>query len=264
VDRSYFDAIGQHTYAAQVITNCLALKNGLTPLGPNVAIEELPIIAEKLSEADQRGAADDFITQYKKYTGMEAFQKYPWLLRDRTEEIFPYERGDDPRPRDLQHEWYIRNASHIPDNWNLKRLTKIIDRRLELGIDGNLHDATYWLKMFDLPNEWRGKRTNNPHLELALLKRLKEYSAEELARLNLPKKAAAIDEMFASPDNAAFYKSILGIEGECDKDTLDKTADLLPELHIDSSATLQPTLLVGQLKSIGATRKAYIENAFWG
>jgi ribosomal protein S18 acetylase RimI-like enzyme len=43
----------------------------------------------------------------------------------------------------------LAHAEHVPIGWSKRPLAQLIRRRIELGIDSDIHDATYWLSEFE-------------------------------------------------------------------------------------------------------------------
>lgn len=158
-----------------------------------------------------------------------------------------------------KEKWFTANAQHIPEGWNTRSLTRLVINRLDQGVDRNLHDATYWLKAFERPEEWKGNSLADDKLERNLLVYLKGLRADELARLNLPKKEKVVQEIFADPANADMYKYFFGIDGEYDRDV---AARSLFELQVPSnyeSATFRPSIAVQILKRLGSLRQEYVQ-----
>lgn len=137
-----------------------------------------------------------------------------------------YESNDAYR-----HKWCFDNSYiHLDGGWSKKSIGKIIYNRLETGVESSIHDATYWLESFQIPEEGYdmaalklAKKQGNDEINLDdfkmkcidkqeesdFLTQIMSASPEVRSRLKLPNKEQKIQQLFFSPENAAIYHSLL-------------------------------------------------------
>lgn len=120
--------------------------------------------------------------------------------------IFP---EDGPKQRAKQERWCVNNAYYVPEAWNHARLGNIILNRLEAGIDANVHDATYWLSEFEVPDERNGVVYKNLDSELQFLHSVIFAPAELKAKL--PKKKRKYAELFSKDATELIYEAIISL-----------------------------------------------------
>lgn len=137
-----------------------------------------------------------------------------------------YESNDAYR-----HKWCFDNSYiHLDGGWSKNSIGKIIYNRLETGVESGIHDATYWLESFQIPEEGYdmaalklAKKQGNDEInpddfkmkcidkqeESDFLAQIMSASPEVRSRLKLPNKEQKIQQLFFSPENAAIYQSLL-------------------------------------------------------
>lgn len=139
--------------------------------------------------------------------------EYSWVLKNKEIATFPSEdKFPCDKPRGAQESWLARHAFHIPEGWQTKRLGSIIYNRLHTGIDTNLHDATYWLKDFDVPGSAHGTTYKDENAELLLL--LSTMDTPEKMRARLPSNPNRYRELFASSAGELVYQALLPLAKE--------------------------------------------------
>lgn len=102
----------------------------------------------------------------------------------------------------------LEHAEYVPRGWAPRPLAELIRRRLELGIDENIHDATYWLFSFKCPEKLGGEKLYDPEEEMVLV--TAAFAAEDPSKL--PTTERRIDELFSSDVRANAYRQILAGE----------------------------------------------------
>lgn len=123
-----------------------------------------------------------------------------------------------PTAEDLANpQWLVDHADYVPKGWNRKRLGEIIRTRLEVRADGNVHDATYWLRSFEMPAEKDGEplydHSNEAGLVLALL------FGQDPAKL--PSKPARLARLFHSEKLQKLYTDIYAARQETESGDMD-------------------------------------------
>lgn len=86
----------------------------------------------------------------------------------------------------------------------MRPLAALIRRRVELGIDANIHDATYWLSEFACPEKVGGEIMYDSEGEVTLA--IAAFAAEDPSKL--PSSDARIDELFVSDIRANAYRAL--------------------------------------------------------
>jgi len=158
----------------------------------------------------------------------EALIQHQWL-NDHSlleQEMFPFDKN-----RGAQEAWCTRNAFYIPDGWRRKSLGGLILNRLGKGIDPNLHDASFWLAEFELPDQRGGTVYRNRAKELSLLYALTSVPKEEQFRV--PKNPNKYNDLFSDPAHLALYEAMLPLftSSSIDKTQFNSTvAKLLSDL----------------------------------
>ncbi len=99
----------------------------------------------------------------------------------------------------------LDHAFRVPEGWAKKPLAELIRRRVELGIDNDIHDATYWLSEFACPNSVDGEPTNSHQTELLLA--TAAFSSEDPSKL--PTSDRKIDALFTNKATANSYRALL-------------------------------------------------------
>lgn len=102
----------------------------------------------------------------------------------------------------------LAQAEYVPRGWAKVPLAKLIRRRIELGIDENIHDATYWLSEFECPKSVEGKKSYDPVVETTLV--MAALYGEDPSKL--PTSETKIDSLFASEVMMNGYRGIISGE----------------------------------------------------
>lgn len=228
----------------------------------------------------------------KGYT-VDALASHPWLndqnIVDLPEgEEFPYAAKESN-----QISWCVKHAFHTPGGWNQKRLGAIILRRLQIDVDKNIHDATYWLQEFEVPEEKNGTLYKDHAREIELLHSLTDVPED--IRRRLPSKRNKYEILFSEDATQLIYEAALpfaqngtveydqiveavraNLQGfEADPRSAQSLKIPLPKLKerveaclqelrraIDSNAPYEPVpKIVGDLKVVGNDRTNYINTA---
>jgi ribosomal protein S18 acetylase RimI-like enzyme len=140
------------------------------------------------------------------------FRPYPAsLVPDYSPPDYVFERNQ-PNEKDPLGEldWdktnsILAHAEHVPEGWAKTPLAKMIRRRVELGIDENIHDATYWLREFDCPDSIGERITSSQNAEMTLV--LAALFGEDKAKL--PTSPTRIDTLFTSGTVISAYEEAI-------------------------------------------------------
>ncbi|MBQ6154262.1 hypothetical protein IJI99_00075, partial [bacterium] len=174
---------------------------------------------------------------------LEVLPEHPWLIHEfntaNPETVaaaneFPLTGSDR-----LKWKWCYDHAFvHLDGDWPAATISKIIFTRLEAGIDSNLHDASYWLQTFIIPNysyniaAIKNAVTNdepiesldkyqlilrNHYTELGLLAKILQVEPTLRERINLSRKEQVVTTLFTSPENILLYQELVKMmrEPEC-------------------------------------------------
>lgn len=108
-----------------------------------------------------------------------------------------------------QKAWCVRNAFYFPQSWNRDRLGNIMLMRLERGIDFSLHDASYWLETFEVPNHDEGKETiyKDVDLEAKLIASVMRLPENLGGKISTKKSKYA--DLFSSQSSEYVYEKAL-------------------------------------------------------
>ncbi len=142
----------------------------------------------------------------------DSLVKNPWLIVDETAQLpigdeFPCKSNEAQ-----QRSWCVRHAFFKPLGWNSKRLGSIILGRLRMGVDTNLHDATYWLQEFDVPEQKHDIVYKNHNLEISLLYSITNVTENVAHRL--PTSSNKYEILFSDEATQFIYESILLLVGK--------------------------------------------------
>ncbi|MEK7225532.1 MAG: hypothetical protein AAB221_07605, partial [Bacteroidota bacterium] len=133
----------------------------------------------------------------------KALLSYPWLFKmAEHKEIFPFGGS-----KGQQQAWCVRHAFYVPEDWQQKRLGTIILNRLDANIDGSLHDATYWLNEFEVPERQGDTVYKNHSTEMQLLYSLTNVS--EKLHNKVPTKPNKYEELFSDKATRFVYEALL-------------------------------------------------------
>ncbi|HET7059949.1 MAG TPA: GNAT family N-acetyltransferase [Candidatus Saccharimonadales bacterium] len=102
----------------------------------------------------------------------------------------------------------LAHAEYVPRGWARCPLATLIRRRIELGIDDNIHDATYWLAEFHVPAEIAGTPMEDLDGEATLL--MAAFNSEDPTKL--PTKERRVNELFSTDTRAQAYRMLLAGE----------------------------------------------------
>ncbi|MFC1787737.1 GNAT family N-acetyltransferase [Patescibacteria group bacterium] len=140
----------------------------------------------------------------KGYT-KEALLKNRWLDDEMVVtrfDLFPFDGT-----KGQQQTWCVNNAFYLPEGWQHKRLGNVILGRLNAGIDGNLHDATYWLKEFEVPDEKNGVVYRDIEKEINLLYSM--TNIPEKLKGRVPSKPNKYGEFFSNDATLLAYAGMI-------------------------------------------------------
>lgn len=84
----------------------------------------------------------------------------PWIASEQIE-LLETDRFPSSESKKQKESWCVRNAVSFPDDWNRKRVGKILYARLSARLDRSIHDASFWLTDFNPPE----KTVNNEVLQ---------------------------------------------------------------------------------------------------
>jgi hypothetical protein len=163
---------------------------------------------------------DDILESLKDRKSIAFLANNEWVLRsaqsvrvDKDDEfgiksgleidIFPYDK--DIR---AQYDWIAKYALTVMDGVDVDAQAKLVLHRLRMGVDKNLHDATYWLAELSMDRE----RINNQYeLGKELIESLLITNDQnELAKFPTNQKRLA--EMFIEKRQMTFYLSLLELK----------------------------------------------------
>lgn len=99
----------------------------------------------------------------------------------------------------------LKHSEYAPSGWSKTPLAQLIQRRIRLGIDANIHDATYWLSEFECPQRVNGEKAYDPYIETTLV--VAALYGEDPSKL--PTSEAKIDSLFTGKVMASGYRAIM-------------------------------------------------------
>ncbi len=158
----------------------------------------------------------------------------PWLIHEYKSENATSIRNANHFPdtanNSAKYNWCATNAFvHLDGNWSAQTIGKIIYTRLQTKIEHSLHDATYWLENFQMPNEAydisKIKQIVNSGQEISsieqykmplidlqseqkLIARILSASKDTKDRLKLSTKPQVITNLFSNPATTLIYESL--------------------------------------------------------
>ena len=261
-------------------------------LGVEATIEEVCSLVSYIPE--------HYRNLLKKGYSKSALIKRPWLNDANIVSMsddFPWQeetRGKQMQEnKGKQQAWCVRHAFYAPSGWQHQRLGGIILGRLDAGIDENIHDASYWLKDFEVPNAKNGRVYKDQTSEMELIYSLTDVP--EKLRSRVPTNPKRYTDLFSDEASELVYRALLPLlsQGKMsiadinvavkqelevyndDTTTAQHLKTPLPELakrvelcltilrdKLNRGVTREPIpVLVGTLKEIGEQRTHFIDDA---
>lgn len=235
-------AVAEHTFPGEALTHQLidacrgvtketldrtrALSQKLTETDQDISLEDRLRLG-RVSNSYDAGDVLDLLAQ-----GYSAAQigQYPWLCHlDTSEAIdFPASGSEGQKQK-----WLVEHSyAYLNGGWNKNSIGKIIATRLESGIEDSIHDASQWLKTFQIPQEGydiqtlktllrdgeisdisqiENVRFHDIDLEKMLLSGILHAPQELRDRLLLPGKPQKVQGIFFAPENQLIYTTLTGL-----------------------------------------------------
>jgi len=187
-----------------------------------------------------------------------------WVLRSATTswrrqsfgDIFPYDQSIR-----AQYDWLHDHAESFIQGVDWDSQAKIILHRLRMGVDKNLHDATYWLDELSINPE---VINNSIELESELLESLLATDDQkELAKF--PSNEKRLSELFSHKRRINFYLNLLRLKKE--NSSWGSSTDELKEFRDKFPGAINPLRpvrkfneVLEELKEVADYRKEYSKN----
>lgn len=165
-----------------------------------IEISQIPRIMMRKGQ-EQKSALEDLVL--KGYAVKEILENQ-WIIEGLGGEEEKYPASGS---RAEKQKWCVRNAFYWPKNWNTKKLSKVVLSRLEARVDKNLHDATYWLKEFEVPEQREGVRYKDLRVELEFI--LAVATAPEKLWPRIPRKRRRYETMFSNKITLSLCEQVL-------------------------------------------------------
>lgn len=162
----------------------------------------------------------------------DALVNYPWLNDNSlpTQELFPFDRT-----KNAQEAWCSKYAFYVPEGWRRKGFGGLILTRLNQRVDPTLHDATFWLKEFELPDQTPEATYRDKPTEFSLLFALTQVPEDQQFRV--PTNPNKYTDLFSSSARLALWEGMLGKfkTGPIDAEQLQEIVDRLLEEMLTKS-----------------------------
>lgn len=98
----------------------------------------------------------------------------------------------------------LAHAEYVPEGWSRVPLASLIRQRIELGIDENIHDATFWLSEFECPRVVNGEIAHDEWTEMTVV--VAALFGQDPSKL--PTSERKIDTLFTSEVMANAYRAM--------------------------------------------------------
>ncbi len=200
------------------------------------------LLTYELLKKNPELTAHELVSEMKKYQGND------WLLSslyDQEVDVlsFPFDAYDKTRAV-----WCAKNGFYkLGPEYGKETIGKVILTRLNAGVERSLHDATMWLKYFDIPETTHDiKRIKQDLADGAEIESLDDYTIklkdeslerelltqiffankEDRKKLRLSNKPQKIARLFSSPANAFVYQELLDYikDDSVQRDFVEETA----------------------------------------
>jgi ribosomal protein S18 acetylase RimI-like enzyme len=196
------------------------------------------VIAQLCQKARSSGKVQEYLDAG---VNLAELVNRPWLLEDElstADPLFPARAQGTAKAR-----WVADHAFVFPAGFSRTAIGEIILQRLDGGQDVTLHNATYWLNMFAIPEKavdvaaLKAAKEQGKDVDLNdFMRPLRDYSLEYDLLLNLwqsdgkarlPTKPDKYEPLFARRETAMMYRAILAARKEGGENWQDRVADLM-------------------------------------